>query len=130
MVEWSQSASLMTCLRPTQLCGGGQTKRKSFDFLLLVHSQLCGGGQTKRKLFHSPLPIHSLFSYVLLYYTTLLHLLDIVIDPHNPYPIIQHFLQYRLYVQHHLLLSSHEFSLELESSFHDLTYKNALRLKR
>ncbi|MHA3225359.1 hypothetical protein ACV7JQ_05340 [Globicatella sulfidifaciens] len=31
---------LSTCVRPTQLCGGGQTKRKSFDFLLLVHSQL------------------------------------------------------------------------------------------
>ncbi|WP_455338808.1 hypothetical protein [Globicatella sanguinis] len=29
-------------MRPTQLCGGGQTKRKSFNFLLLVHSQLCG----------------------------------------------------------------------------------------
>ncbi|WP_455339464.1 hypothetical protein [Globicatella sanguinis] len=27
-------------MRPTQLCGGGQTKRKSFDFLLLVHSLL------------------------------------------------------------------------------------------
>ncbi|WP_455338437.1 hypothetical protein [Globicatella sanguinis] len=39
-------------MRPTQLCGGGQTKRKSFNFLLLVHSQLCGGGQTKRKLFN------------------------------------------------------------------------------
>ncbi|MDT2767257.1 hypothetical protein P7G58_00045 [Globicatella sulfidifaciens] len=34
---------LWTCLRPTQLCGGGQTKRKLFNFLLLVHSQLCGG---------------------------------------------------------------------------------------
>ncbi|WP_455339594.1 hypothetical protein [Globicatella sanguinis] len=30
---------LSTCLRPTQLCGGRPTKRKSFDFLLLVHSQ-------------------------------------------------------------------------------------------
>ncbi|WP_455338356.1 hypothetical protein [Globicatella sanguinis] len=29
---------LSTCLRPTQLCGGGQTKRKSTDFLLLAHS--------------------------------------------------------------------------------------------
>ncbi|MDT2768459.1 hypothetical protein P7G58_06250 [Globicatella sulfidifaciens] len=38
---------LSTCLRPTQLCGGRPTKRKSFDFLLLVYSQLCGGGQTK-----------------------------------------------------------------------------------
>ncbi|WP_455339426.1 hypothetical protein [Globicatella sanguinis] len=31
---------LSTCLRPTHLCGGGgQTKRKLFNFLLLVHSQ-------------------------------------------------------------------------------------------
>ncbi|MDT2768412.1 hypothetical protein P7G58_06005 [Globicatella sulfidifaciens] len=30
---------LSTCLRPTQLCGGGQTKRKLFNFLLLAHSQ-------------------------------------------------------------------------------------------
>ncbi|MGY3813990.1 hypothetical protein ACWOA6_00380 [Globicatella sulfidifaciens] len=29
---------LLTCLSPTQLCGGGQTKRKSTDFLLLAHS--------------------------------------------------------------------------------------------
>ncbi|WP_455339701.1 hypothetical protein [Globicatella sanguinis] len=29
---------LSTCLRPTQLCGGRPTKRKSFDFLLLVYS--------------------------------------------------------------------------------------------
>ncbi|WP_455339048.1 hypothetical protein [Globicatella sanguinis] len=36
---------LSTCLRPTQLCGGEQTKRKLFNFLLLVHSQLCGGRQ-------------------------------------------------------------------------------------
>ncbi|WP_455339361.1 hypothetical protein [Globicatella sanguinis] len=50
---------LATCLRPTQLCGGGQTKRKSFDFLLLVHSQLCGGGQTKRKSFDFLLLVHS-----------------------------------------------------------------------
>ena len=42
---------LTTCLRPTQLCGGGQTKRKLFNFLLLVHSQLCGGRPTKRKSF-------------------------------------------------------------------------------
>ncbi|WP_311921340.1 hypothetical protein [Globicatella sulfidifaciens] len=40
---------LSTCLRPTQLCGGRQTKRKSSDYLLLVYSQLCGGEQTKRK---------------------------------------------------------------------------------
>ncbi|WP_455338648.1 hypothetical protein [Globicatella sanguinis] len=38
---------LSTCLRPTQLCGGRPTKRKLFNFLLLVYSQLCGGGQTK-----------------------------------------------------------------------------------
>ncbi|WP_455339527.1 hypothetical protein [Globicatella sanguinis] len=31
---------LSTCLRPTQLCGGRPTKRKSFNFLLLVHSLL------------------------------------------------------------------------------------------
>ncbi|WP_455338737.1 hypothetical protein [Globicatella sanguinis] len=30
----------MTCLIPTQLCGGGQTKRKSPDFLRLAHSLL------------------------------------------------------------------------------------------
>ncbi|OFK61942.1 hypothetical protein HMPREF2811_10935 [Globicatella sp. HMSC072A10] len=29
---------LSTCSRPTQLCGGGQTKRKLFNFLLLAHS--------------------------------------------------------------------------------------------
>ncbi|WPC09357.1 hypothetical protein [Globicatella sp. PHS-GS-PNBC-21-1553] len=29
---------LSTCLRPTQLCGDGQMKRKPFDFLLLAHS--------------------------------------------------------------------------------------------
>ncbi|WP_455338292.1 hypothetical protein [Globicatella sanguinis] len=29
---------LSTCWRPTQLCGGRPTKRKSFDFLLLVYS--------------------------------------------------------------------------------------------
>src|SRR5574344_2010335 len=49
----------MTCLRPTQLCGGEQTKRKSFNFLILVHSQLCGGGQTKRKSFDFLLLVHS-----------------------------------------------------------------------
>ncbi|WP_455338970.1 hypothetical protein [Globicatella sanguinis] len=42
---------LATCLRPIQLCGGGQTKRKLFHFLLLVHSQLCVGRPTKRQLF-------------------------------------------------------------------------------
>ncbi|WP_455339384.1 hypothetical protein [Globicatella sanguinis] len=26
-------------MRPTQLCGGGQTKRNLFNFLLLAHSQ-------------------------------------------------------------------------------------------
>ncbi|WP_455338361.1 hypothetical protein [Globicatella sanguinis] len=31
---------LSTRLRPTQLCGGRPTKRKSFDFLLLVYSLL------------------------------------------------------------------------------------------
>ncbi|WP_311919655.1 hypothetical protein [Globicatella sulfidifaciens] len=49
----------------SQLCGGGQTKRKLFDFLLLVHSQLCGGGQTKRKLFNFLLLAHSLVDCVL-----------------------------------------------------------------
>ncbi|WP_455339108.1 hypothetical protein [Globicatella sanguinis] len=49
----------MTCLIPTQLCGGRPTKRKSFDFLLLVYSQLCGGGQTKRKSFDFLLLVHS-----------------------------------------------------------------------
>ena len=49
----------MTCLRPTQLCGGRQTKRKLFNFLLLVYSKLCGGGQTKRKLFNFLLLAHS-----------------------------------------------------------------------
>ncbi|WP_455338390.1 hypothetical protein [Globicatella sanguinis] len=29
---------LSTCLRPTQLCGGGETKQKLTDFLLLAHS--------------------------------------------------------------------------------------------
>ncbi|WP_455338334.1 hypothetical protein [Globicatella sanguinis] len=29
---------LSTCLRPTQLCEGRPTKRKSFNFLLLAHS--------------------------------------------------------------------------------------------
>ncbi|WP_455339502.1 hypothetical protein [Globicatella sanguinis] len=50
---------LSTCLRPTQLCGGRPTKRKSFDFLLLVYSQLCGGGQTKRKSFDFLLLVYS-----------------------------------------------------------------------
>ncbi|WP_455338825.1 hypothetical protein [Globicatella sanguinis] len=50
---------LSTCLRPTQLCGGRQTKRKLFNFLLLVYSQLCGGGQTKRKSFDFLLLAHS-----------------------------------------------------------------------
>ena len=54
---------LSTCLRPTQLCGGRPTKRKSFDFLLLVYSQLCGGGQTKRKSFDFLLLVHSLFNF-------------------------------------------------------------------
>ncbi|WP_455339707.1 hypothetical protein [Globicatella sanguinis] len=50
---------LATCLRPTQLCGGGPTKRKLFNFLLLVYSQLCGGGPTKRKLFNFLLLVYS-----------------------------------------------------------------------
>ncbi|WP_455338924.1 hypothetical protein [Globicatella sanguinis] len=54
----------MTCLRPTQLCGGRPTKRKLFNFLLLVYSQLCGGGQTKRKLFNFLLLAHSLKSHL------------------------------------------------------------------
>ncbi|WP_455338448.1 hypothetical protein [Globicatella sanguinis] len=51
---------LSTCLRPTQLCGGEQTKRKLFNFLLLVYSQLCGGGPTKRKSFDFLLLVYSL----------------------------------------------------------------------
>ncbi|WPC07928.1 hypothetical protein [Globicatella sp. PHS-GS-PNBC-21-1553] len=51
---------LSTCLRPTQLCGGRPTKRKLFNFLLLVHSQLCGGGPTKRKSTDFLLLAHSL----------------------------------------------------------------------
>ncbi|WP_455338505.1 hypothetical protein [Globicatella sanguinis] len=39
-------------MRPTQLCGGRQTKRKLFNFLLLANSQLCGDRQTKRKSFN------------------------------------------------------------------------------
>ncbi|WP_455339253.1 hypothetical protein [Globicatella sanguinis] len=43
----------MTCLRPTQLCGGGQTKRKSTDFRLLAHSQefksVCSSKKTERR---------------------------------------------------------------------------------
>src|SRR5699024_532523 len=44
---------------PTQLCGGRPTKRKLFDFLLLVYSQLCGGRPTKRKSFDFLLLAHS-----------------------------------------------------------------------
>src|SRR5699024_639913 len=54
----------MTCLRPTQLCGGEQTKRKLFNFLLLVHSQICGGGQMKRKSFDFLLLVHFLVKLI------------------------------------------------------------------
>ncbi|WP_455339274.1 hypothetical protein [Globicatella sanguinis] len=50
---------LSTCLRPTQLCGGRQTKQKSFAFLLLVYSQLCGGRPAKRKSFDFLLLVYS-----------------------------------------------------------------------
>ncbi|WP_455338346.1 hypothetical protein [Globicatella sanguinis] len=50
---------LSACLRPTQLCGGRPTKRKLFNFLLLVYSQSCGGGQTKRKSTDFQLHAHS-----------------------------------------------------------------------
>ncbi|MDT2768093.1 hypothetical protein P7G58_04355 [Globicatella sulfidifaciens] len=63
--QWLSGLKLRfsTCLRPTQLCGGRPTKRKSFDFLLLVYSQLCGGGQTKRKLTDFLLLAHSLIKF-------------------------------------------------------------------
>ncbi|WP_455338541.1 hypothetical protein [Globicatella sanguinis] len=47
---------LSTCLRPTQLCGGRPTKRKSFDFLLLVYSQLWGGRRSENYLIFYFLP--------------------------------------------------------------------------
>ncbi|WP_455338329.1 hypothetical protein [Globicatella sanguinis] len=50
---------LSTCLRPTQLCGGRPTKRKSFNFLLLVYSQLCGVDRRRKIIQFStsgPLP--------------------------------------------------------------------------
>ncbi|WP_455338750.1 hypothetical protein [Globicatella sanguinis] len=38
---------------------GGLSKRKLFNFLLLVHSQLCGGRPTKRKSFDFLLLVYS-----------------------------------------------------------------------
>ncbi|WP_455338283.1 hypothetical protein [Globicatella sanguinis] len=40
IAQWLSGLNLRlsTCLRPTQLCGGRPTKRKLFNFLLLVYS--------------------------------------------------------------------------------------------